>query len=215
MEKNGFNIPGADRDSLNVDSTGIFSVNITDTLTGCSTKSAPQKISLTVLNVLFSGLTDTVCSDHSPLVLSGMPPGGVFTGNGISGNTFNPIVAGPGNHLITYQYSDVNGCTGENSKNVFVEICSGLDKIYADNNILIYPNPSNGKIMVQNKLKDSNSLTIKMYDLPGKFIRTITDQVFAGNEKIDFDCSDLPAGVFIMQISSGKQTFLQRLMIIK
>jgi len=39
------------------------------------------------------------------------PTGGTYSGTGVSNNTFNPSVAGLGNHVITYVYTDANGCT--------------------------------------------------------------------------------------------------------
>ncbi len=39
------------------------------------------------------------------------PTGGTYSGTGVSNNTFNPSVAGVGEHTITYTYTDANGCT--------------------------------------------------------------------------------------------------------
>ena len=50
------------------------------------------------------------CYSDTTVVLSGNPVGGVFSGAGISGNTFNPIYAGPGGYLLTYTYSS-GGCS--------------------------------------------------------------------------------------------------------
>jgi hypothetical protein len=40
------------------------------------------------------------------ITLSGSPIGGNFSGPGVSGDTFNPLTAGVGNHTITYSYFD-------------------------------------------------------------------------------------------------------------
>ena len=36
--------------------------------------------------------------------------GGIWSGPGIVGNTFDPAVSGYGNHTITYKIVDINGC---------------------------------------------------------------------------------------------------------
>lgn len=47
----------------------------------------------------------SVCNEDTELTLSGaLPEGGEYSGNGISGNNFNPSIAGEGEHTITYTY---------------------------------------------------------------------------------------------------------------
>ncbi len=68
----------------------------------------------------FSGL-DSVYSDTDPqATLIGSPSGGTFSGSGMVGDTFFPLLAGLGNHNITYSY--VNGvCNSSETKNVRIE----------------------------------------------------------------------------------------------
>ncbi|NJK84548.1 MAG: hypothetical protein HC912_12910 [Saprospiraceae bacterium] len=48
----------------------------------------------------FTGLPNAYCVQAAPLTLTGNPAGGVFSGPGISGNTFDPAAAGLGTHTI-------------------------------------------------------------------------------------------------------------------
>jgi gliding motility-associated-like protein len=51
----------------------------------------------------------------------GDPPGGTFSGEGVSGNQFDPALAGStGIYDVTYTYTDANGCT--NSIVDYIEI---------------------------------------------------------------------------------------------
>lgn len=50
------------------------------------------------------------CVNAPCVTLSGNPPGGLWTGNGISGAQFCPAIAGVGTSTITYTYS-LAGCT--------------------------------------------------------------------------------------------------------
>jgi gliding motility-associated-like protein len=61
--------------------------------------------------VNFSPVAD-FCEDNAPYVLTeGTPAGGIYSGTGISGSTFDPSAAGTGSHTITYTYTDANSCT--------------------------------------------------------------------------------------------------------
>ncbi len=52
--------------------------------------------------------TTPVCEASGIITFNGIPTGGIYSGAGISGTTFNPVKAGM--HDITYTYTDANGC---------------------------------------------------------------------------------------------------------
>lgn len=70
--------------------------------------------------ISFTGLNATYCENGVTSTLVGSPAGGTFSGPGITGNTFDPSVAGQGNHTITYTYVNTNGCTLTDNQNVIV-----------------------------------------------------------------------------------------------
>lgn len=71
--------------------------------------------------VSFTGLATDYCENDTMVSLTGSPAGGVFSGNGISGNNFDPSVAGAGLHSITYTYTDTTtGCSKSFSVDVNV-----------------------------------------------------------------------------------------------
>jgi uncharacterized repeat protein (TIGR03803 family) len=63
--------------------------------------------------VTFGPLSNSFCNNDIPLLLlnNGSPNGGLYTGNGIIGNTFDPTAAGLGLDTLTYTYTDSNNCT--------------------------------------------------------------------------------------------------------
>lgn len=60
--------------------------------------------------VSISGLDPNYCYVDTVIPLTLMPPGGLLTGTGLVGNGFNPSLAGPGTHQLTYTYGD-GACT--------------------------------------------------------------------------------------------------------
>ena len=63
-----------------------------------------------------------LCSTDIPILLRAHDPGGLWVGTGVTGNTFDPGLAGPGNHNITYSITDVNGCT--DSDNTVISVAT-------------------------------------------------------------------------------------------
>ncbi len=92
---------------------GINNINYTYTdINSCSNN---QNISLIVNNL--TNITSSIslinefCLNDSISVLNNyLPIGGIYYGNGISNNQFNPSLAGIGQQLINYEYVDSNGC---------------------------------------------------------------------------------------------------------
>ncbi len=60
-----------------------------------------------------------VCSTTYTLD-QGFPVGGIYSGDGVSGNNFNATLAGLGTHAITYLYNGGNGCSSSVVKNIVV-----------------------------------------------------------------------------------------------
>jgi PKD repeat protein len=53
---------------------------------------------------------DPMCANEPPVTLAAHDPGGAWSGSGITGNIFDPSVAGPGNHIISYEIINAEGC---------------------------------------------------------------------------------------------------------
>jgi gliding motility-associated-like protein len=63
------------------------------------------------------------CANNSAITLKAATSGGVWSGSGITNpvtGVFNPAVAGPGLHTITYQVTDGNGCSGVDTEQIRV-----------------------------------------------------------------------------------------------
>jgi len=76
-------------------------------------------------NVVLNSLGN-ICLSAAPFTLNtGSPSGGVYTGQGVSSNIFNPASAGLGTKIITYTYTGTSGCVASDTALVIVINCSG------------------------------------------------------------------------------------------
>src|SRR5690606_29073758 len=97
---------------------GVHTVSYTYTdVNGCS-NTGTTSITVYDLPQPAAGTYAPVCVDAAPVPLVGTPAGGVFSGTGVTGNTFDPAVAGPGTHTITYSYTNANGCNVVTSSDI-------------------------------------------------------------------------------------------------
>lgn len=89
---------------------------------GCS-GSANAIITVNALPVVSLSLPDTVnLNDPSFALSGGIPSGGIYSGPGVSGGMFNPQNAGTGLHVITYTYTNANGCTNSATASIYVDL---------------------------------------------------------------------------------------------
>ncbi|MGB0404244.1 MAG: T9SS type A sorting domain-containing protein, partial [Salibacteraceae bacterium] len=116
----GTGVSGTDFNPLTATvGTHTLSYKFTDGNT-CS-DSSTQTITVNDLPTITLSALSAVCVTESPFTLTnGSPSGGTYSGIGISSNTFNPSVADTGTHVITYTYTDGNGCTNGDSTSIRV-----------------------------------------------------------------------------------------------
>jgi hypothetical protein len=100
---------GTLNDTLTVNAAGGYSVTVTNQA-GCSATSSVVNVNASQapanLSILSAG---NYCRSTTPQLLSGIPGGGYFTGNNVSGGYFTP--ADTGTQVITYIYTNNAGCS--------------------------------------------------------------------------------------------------------
>jgi PKD repeat protein len=112
-----------------------YVVTVTDSL-GCTASDTASITTSLTLAMYILGLDPSYTTSSTPDSLIGFPPGGTFSGPGITDTIFDPSLAGVGTHIIYYTYTDWAGCVSVDSAITEV-LCdlmvslSGLDSAYA------------------------------------------------------------------------------------
>jgi type IX secretion system substrate protein len=95
-------------------SVGVGTHTLTYTFTdanGCVNSATDEVTVYALPSVSLTLTTSEACLDADPVSLAGgSPTGGDFSGNGVSAGSIYPSIAGVGTHVITYTYTDANGC---------------------------------------------------------------------------------------------------------
>jgi len=191
--------------------TDIFS----NTTTGC------DSTIITTLNVnsnpvvLLPPFLEQFCLDGVILVLSnGTPLGGTYSGNGIvTSPNFNPALAGLGNHIITYSFTDNNSCSATATQTLTVTDCTGLEEFAEDQNITVYPNPSNGLVSLNIINTQFESLQISITDVQGKIIFNHTEKNVIGTFKKEIDLQEQAKGLYFINVVGDQKSASLKLII--
>ncbi len=163
------NINLANSSSYTITGAAAFQNNnqyrvIISTQCGSTTSNAATLTVNQASPVSFSGLESAYCSNSLTVTLTGNPPGGVFSGPGISGNSFNPAIAGAGNHTVTYTYTNGNGCTSSASSMAQVTICPSFTTL-------------NLKLFLEGFYTGSGTMRATKFDLGLSADPTATDDI--------------------------------------
>jgi len=165
----------------------------TDTITGCSDTTSMLVTTFTETPVTYTESDLLYCTYESPVTLTeGTPVGGVFSGLGVTGNTFDPST-GVGSYVVTYAIVDGNGCANSDSLTIEVDDCLSIEE--SDLNISIYPNPTTGSIQINGY--DIKS-TIVLTSIDGKVISS----EIATSSSHQIDMTELESGIYLIKINN-------------
>lgn len=79
-----------------------------------------------------------------------------------------------------------------------------------------YPNPFNPTTEINFAIPTSEHVSLKVYDLSGKLLRTLVDDFrTAGSYRVNFNARNLSSGVYFYKLTSGSYTQVKKMTLIK
>jgi len=79
-----------------------------------------------------------------------------------------------------------------------------------------YPNPFNPSTSISFSLKDASSVSIQVFDMMGREIKTLLKQkLTAGKHTVQFDASGLSSGVYLYRMTTNSITLTKKMLLIK
>jgi len=161
---------------------------------GCSGEASGSIIVNPSPSVSFLALDD-VCDYTAAFPVSGgLPIGGVYSGPGIVGLTFDPSVAGIGSHILSYTYTDmVTGCIGEEVQTIIVDGCLSIDEKGLENMVL-YPNPVSESFQL---ISDNVIESVQVLEMSGRIVKSF------GAAQLSYDISAIPSGIYMVTVQTA------------
>lgn len=147
-----------------------------------------------------------VCIGTSPFNLSGDPPGGQYSGNGVNSNRFEPFKAGVGEHLITYTYKQ-NGCEKSAHTVISVKDCAGILSLDTEGDFNLYPNPAAESFLVSSS--GNGTLRVKVLDMMGLTLL----QVRSDEPSVAVNVSAVPSGVYCVEMTKGEKRAIKKVVL--
>jgi len=176
---------------------------------GCTGRDSTTVTVNEIPAVTIIGLDAQYCSYETAVSLTLVPSGGQLSGSGVSGNTFNPSLAGPGNHLVAYVYSDNAGCTNIATFNVNVDECVGI--AFPDvPQVRAYPNPVHEILIIEaSGLCSAAACKLSLYNIQGQ--KVMDEPAMDGFTLIDFN--GYPKGIYTLHVQTDDEVIVKKVAI--
>lgn len=125
---------------------------------------------------------------------------------GIDGNSNHELVYSVENKKIQigHNYYRLEQVDKDGKLNRISKIID-LKRTGEENTFHIYPNPTTSTLNIDMNLSNENITSIKMMDITGRTIKEISLKTFMGNNHLELDITDIPAGLYLLQIFNNNQ----------
>ena len=187
--------------------TGQYSVTVTH-LFSCSSSDTVNVIIAPLPSVSLTLPFDSICTGDGLQILSGgSPANGTYNGAGVSGISFDPVVAGAGLHAIGYSYTDgTTGCSNSANDTIRVNICAGIKGIASDGMIKIFPNPVSRELNVDlSAIKEKCILEILTPEA-----KVISFTSLSGESIYPVNVENLAPGIYFLRINTPDSNYMIR-----
>lgn len=172
---------------------GTYTVVFVATDNAGNTDSCSFTITVNATPVVTTSNPAIVCVMDGNLTLSGSPAGGVWSGTAVTGNIFSPTTAGSGTYLLTYTYTDANGCEASASDSITVTTCPGISE-FGKTTFTMFPNPASTAFT----FSCNEHGTVELVDAAGKVVlaKTVTAT------QTEINITGVATGLYIVRFTS-------------
>jgi len=163
---------------------------------------------------------DTVYDNSEAFELNtGSPAGGVYTGDGVIENSgiysFDPAIAGLGDHVLTYTYTDNNGCENFSEDVIYVELHTGINRLADGILFQVYPNPNNGNFTVKLSSEIIENLNLRILNSHGKIVFEESNITAKQSFARDINLSAYSEGLYFISLYSNDNNYIDKIIISK
>lgn len=157
-----------------------------------------------------NGLPTVSNINDSAINLSASPAGGVFSGNGIFFNAFNPILTLPGEQEITYTYTDEgSGCIYQTSQNIIIFLVSFNFVNYNLGTV----SPKIGELAIETHTEQLGDYDLLLTDVQGRIMHQEKLAVNQTKQIHQLKNIEVPFGMYVATLKNQQQHFSKQLIL--
>jgi len=162
----------------------------------------------TVPQVSLNTFEDLCVYSSSITLTGGIPLGGIYKVDNVISSIFNPSIYGTGTYTVSYEYIDLNNCSGNESQTFSVGQCASIGESTNNDIVQVFPNPSFGGFKV---LTNFNDYSIEITDINGKIIKVIRNQ----SKESEVQLLNIKSGIYFVNIINDNNIIRNKISVIE
>ncbi|MEA3444260.1 MAG: T9SS type A sorting domain-containing protein [Bacteroidota bacterium] len=177
-----------------LDTSGVYFASF-QSVQGCDSIVELPLVVIPAPAVSISPFTPDSVSIDTPFIALPIatPTGGIYSGYGVTGNTFYPSIAGLGEFWVSYTFVDtITACTGKDSTLIKVYDPIGIDEL-ENSKVKLYPNPGTGDFV----LTGTNLQSVQVKTLAGKLVKEVA---IKDRSEVRFTLANQSKGIYFVHI---------------
>lgn len=100
--------------------------------------------------------------------------------------------------------------------NINISTSVGIDEVVTENSVDIYPNPTNDVSTISFTLNETALVSLDVYNAMGSLVfKKGTESMNSGIQKIAFDGTELPSGMYFVNLTVGNKVITKKVSILK
>ncbi|MEZ4960742.1 MAG: T9SS type A sorting domain-containing protein [Saprospiraceae bacterium] len=92
-------------------------------------------------------------------------------------------------------------------------ILNGLADLISKGSFQVFPNPAKDVVNVYLETAGSFEATLALSSLTGQTVLAKTENLMAGKQAVQVELSNLPTGIYFLQVSTGKEVMVKKLVV--
>jgi len=191
---------GATTQAIIANNSAAYTVTVTDA-NGCMANDVIVATINPNPQIIFNAFViDTLCKNAGIQTINAPTPiGGILTGMGLTGLTFDPSAVTNGWNYFVYAYTDSNSCSNTAMDSLWVDDCLGINSAIGNIYFMVTPNPTNDFITITTNLQSSNC-TVTLFDMLGKELKM---QKLNSNHT-QMNLTGLSEGNYMLKVMDGE-----------
>ena len=142
--------------------------------------------------------------DHDAVFTNGAADVAYYGGMGMP----TIVVLGRNSHHVWWDKKGISSSdmtAFQNAMDSALYISTGVSSLpSSENNVEVFPNPSNGKTTLSFSLENNSDVTVKVVSVLGQVMKSFSTQQFnSGNNKMEINTAELPVGTYFITLKTN------------
>jgi len=155
---------------------------------------------------------DTTITEEQEIILDAGEGYSSYSWNtGAVSQTISVSGLSTGEYQYAVKVTNFNECSNSDTVVIYFTPAVGIDDVYENHNILVYPNPAKNSIYLKSNTTIDSRLIISIYNETGQLLIEKEVKEIKAGRKIKVDISMLKAGIYLIKINNSKSFTIHKI----